>query len=62
MKIKTEKHSTINFNQYWINKAITEGNYQFLPSQKIPGLSIGEYIETRYKAKEKLKQKTYTRR
>lgn len=60
---KAEKTQTsIEFNQSWINKAIENGDYQFLPSKKIPGLSIGEYIEARYEARRIIQHKKYVKR
>lgn len=50
MTTKVTKKTSILFNQLWICKAIEDGNYNFLPSRQIPGMSIGEYIETRYKS------------
>lgn len=55
MKIRAEEQEKMKLNQYWIDKVIKDGNYHFLPSQRIPGLSIGEYIETRYEAEKTVK-------
>ena len=62
MRYKTVKTAEMEFNQDWTNKAIKDGNYQFLPSRKIPGMSIGEYIEIRYEIAKKQNEKIYTKR
>ncbi len=55
---KLTKKNSILYNQLWINKAIEEGNYDFLPYKKVDNQSIGEYIEMKYrKIKEKESQK-----
>ena len=60
---KEKKQTSIEFNQSsWINKAIENGDYQFLPSRKIPGLSIGEYVEVRYEAQRIIQHKKYVKR
>ena len=48
MNEKITKKTSIIFNQLWIVKAIEDGNYCFLISKKVPGMSIGEVIETKY--------------
>ena len=48
MTTKVTKKTSNLFNQLWICKAIEDGNYNFLPSRIIPGMTIGEFIETRY--------------
>lgn len=50
MTEKVTKKTSILFNQLWICKAIEDGNYNFLPSRQIPRMSIGEFIEIRYKS------------
>ena len=42
-------NNSIEYNQYWIDKAITEGNKKFIPVKKFPNKSIGEHIEIKYK-------------
>lgn len=61
MQRALQNKGTIEFNQKWINKAIEDGNYHFLPSQKIPGLSIGEFIELRYAADKIKRENDYKR-
>lgn len=45
---KITKKNSIFFNQLWINKAIEDGNYHLLISNKPKEYSIGEIIELRY--------------
>ena len=45
---KITKKNSILYNQLWINKAIEEGNMDFIPVHKLPGKSIGECIEIKY--------------
>lgn len=37
------------YNKFWIDKAIEDGNIEFLPPYKIPNNLIGTYIENKYK-------------
>lgn len=46
---KIINNKSIDYNQYWIDKAITEGNMNFIPVKKFPNKSIGEHIEIKYK-------------
>ena len=46
---KITKKNSILWNQEWINKALDEGYINFLPVFKLPGKSIGEHIEIKYK-------------
>ena len=55
---KVTKKTSILFNQLWICKAIEDGNYNFLPSRIIPGMTIGEFIETRYELLDSNNKKT----
>lgn len=45
---KLTKKNSILYNQLWINKAIEEGNMDFLPIHLSPNKSIGEEIELKY--------------
>lgn len=58
MTTKVTRKTSILFNQLWICKAIEDGNYNFLPSKIIPGMSIGEFIETRYESLDSDKKKS----
>ena len=42
------KNNSIVYNQYWINKALEDGNSFVLISKKEDDRSIGEIIEERY--------------
>lgn len=43
------------YNKFWINKAIEDGNIDFLPPYKIPNNLIGYYIENKYKNQNNIK-------
>lgn len=47
---KITKKNSILYNQLWINKAIEDNNYKFIPIEEHIKLnkSIGEYIEEKY--------------
>ncbi len=49
---KLTKKNSIIFNQLWINKVIEEGRMNLLPSKLDNGMSIGEYLESKYEEKE----------
>ncbi len=42
------KNNSIVYNQYWINKALEDGNSFVLLDKKIGDYSVGEIIEARY--------------
>lgn len=44
---KVTKETSLLYNQLWLNKAIIDGHYEFLPSIK-PNICIGQYIEEQY--------------
>ncbi len=49
---KLTKKNSIIFNQLWINKVIEEGRMDLLPSKLDNGMSIGEYLESKYEENE----------
>lgn len=54
---KITKKNSIYFNQFWINKAIEDGNSHLLIYKKDPNKTIGEVIESAY-LEENLESKT----
>ena len=57
---KITKKNSILYNQLWINKAIEEGNLDYIPIgiHKYLYQSIGEYIEEQYQNRNATEEET----